>query len=57
MSHNPDPSKQAVEIHFSRNINPVDTPLVYFNNLTVASSETHEDLGLLLHKRLAMLKK
>ena len=53
MSFNPDPSKQAVEVHFSRKINPVDTPLVYFNNLAVASCETHKHLGLLLDKRLA----
>ena len=53
MSLNPDPSKQAVEVHFSRKINPVDTPPVYFNNLAVAVWETHKDLGLLLDKKLA----
>ena len=40
MSFNPDPSKQAVEVHFSCKINPVDTPPVYFNNLVVASCQT-----------------
>ena len=53
MSFNPDSSKQAVEVHFSRKINPVDTPPVYFNNVEVASCETHKHLGLLLDKRLA----
>ena len=53
MSLNPDPSKQAVEVHFSRKINPVDTTPVYFNNLAVASCETLKYLGLLLDKRLA----
>ena len=53
MSFNPDPSKQAVEVHFSRKINPVDTPPIYFNNLAAASCETHKHLGLLLDKRLA----
>ena len=53
MSFNPDPSKQAVEVHFSRKINRVDTPPVYFNNLAVDSCETHKNLGLLLDKRLA----
>ena len=53
MSFNPDPSKQAVEVHFSRKINPLDTPPVYFNNLAVASCETHKHSGLLLDKRLA----
>ena len=53
MSFNLDPSKQAVEVHFSRKINPADTPPVYFNNLRVASCETHKHLDLLLDKRLA----
>ena len=34
MSFNADPSKQALEVHFSCKINPVHTPPVYFNNLT-----------------------
>ena len=53
MTFNPDPSKQAVEVHFSRKINPVDTPPVYFNNLAGTSCETHKHLDLLLDKRLA----
>ena len=53
MSFNVDLSKQAVEVHFSRKINPVDTTPVYFNNLAVASCETLKYLGLLLDKRLA----
>ena len=53
MSFNPNPSKQAVEVHFSHRTNPVDTLPVYFNNITVASCETHKHLGLLLDKRLA----
>ena len=52
MSFNPDPSKQAVEVHFYRKINPLDTPPVYFNNLAVASCKTHKHLGLLLDKSL-----
>ena len=53
MSFNPDPSKQAVEVHSSRKINPVDAPPVYFHNLSVASCETHKHLVSLLDKRLA----
>ena len=53
MSFNPDPSKQAVEVHFSRKINPLDTPPVYFNNLAGGSCKTQKNLGLLLDKRLA----
>ena len=39
-----------MEVHFSRKINPVDTPRVYFNNLAVASCEAHKYLDLLLDK-------
>ena len=53
MSFNLDPSKQAVQVHISCKINPVDTPPIYFNSLAVASCETHKYLGLLLDKRLA----
>ena len=53
MSFNHDPSKQAAEVHFSRKINPVDIPPIYFNNIAVASCETHKNLGLLLDKWLA----
>ena len=41
-----------MEVYFSRKINPVDTPPIYFNNLAVASCETHKHLGFLLDKRL-----
>ena len=41
-----------MEVHFCRKINPVDTPPVYFNNLAVASCETHKNL-VLSNKRLA----
>ena len=53
MSFNPDPSNQVVEVNFSCKINPVDTPLVCFNNHVVATCETHKHLCLLLDKRLA----
>ena len=52
MSFNHNPSKQAVEVHVSRKINPVGTPPVYLNNLAVTSCETHKHLSLLLDKRL-----
>ena len=42
MSFNPDLSEQIVEIHFSRKISSVDKPPIYFNNLAVASCETHK---------------
>ena len=52
ISFNPNPSEQAVEVPFSRKINHLDTAPVYFNNLAVASCETHKNLVLLLDKRL-----
>ena len=48
MSFNPDPSKQAAQVHFSLKINPVDIRPIYFNNIAVASCEIHKNLGLLL---------
>ena len=42
-----------MEDHFSRKINLVDTPPVYFNNLAVASCETQKHLSLLLERMLA----
>ena len=53
MPFNPDPSKQAVEVHFPHKINLVNTPSVYFNNLAVVSSESHKHIGLPLDKRVA----
>ena len=52
ISFDPDPSKQAVEVHFCCKINPMETPPVCFNNLAIDSCETHKRLGLLLDKRL-----
>ena len=45
MSFNPDPSKQAVEIHFSKNLAPIDPPALNFNGTNVQVCESHKHLG------------
>ena len=52
MPSNLEPSEQVLKIHFSGKINPMDLSPFCFNNLAVASSETHKHLGLLFDTRL-----
>ena len=51
MRFNPDPNKQAQEVIFSRKINKIDHPPLYFNQNLVKSS-THKHLGMVLDTRL-----
>ena len=41
MSFNPDPSKQAVEVYFSRKLDLVDALALSFNNTAVVNCESH----------------
>ena len=52
MSFNPDPSKQAVGVYFSRKGAPVNVPVILFNNTAIAESESHKHLGLILDSKL-----
>ena len=52
MRFNPDPYKQAQEVIFSRKINKIDHPPLYFNQNLVKSSSTHKHLGMVLDSRL-----
>ena len=52
MRFNPDPRKQAQEVIFSRKINNIDYPPLYFSNSLVKSSSTHKHLGLILDIKL-----
>ena len=52
MSFNPDPSKQAQEIIFSRKKMKSSNPSVYFNNIPVSSTSVHKHLGMLLNDKL-----
>ena len=53
MSFNPDPSKQAQEIIFSRKKMKSSHPSVYFNNIPVSSTSVHKHLGMLLDDKLS----
>ena len=53
MSFNPDPSKQAVEVYFSRRLIPPNVPVLSFNNNNIVTSEFQNHLGLTLDKKLS----
>ena len=46
MRFNPDPNKQAQEVIFSRKINKIDHPPLYFNQNLVKPSSSHRHLGM-----------
>ena len=52
MSFNPDPSKQAQEVIFSRKINKSDHPSTTFNNQTVCGVSSQKHLGMILDEKL-----
>ena len=52
MSFNPDPSKQAQEVTFSRKIQKTCHPSIYFNNKSVKQVPSQKHLGLILDKKL-----
>ena len=53
MSFNPDPTKQAKEVIFSRKSKPVNHPQLHFNESAVASTPIQKHLGLFLDKKLS----
>ena len=53
MSFNPDPSKQAQEVIFSRKKMKPSYPSVYFNNIPLSSTSVHKHLGMLLVDKLS----
>ena len=53
MSFNPDPSKQAVQVVFSRKSKSIDHPQIYFNDIEVKSVKEHKHLGLILDAKLS----
>ena len=52
MIFNPDPSKQAQEVIFSRKLKNVSHPPLVFNNVNISSCKSQKHLGILLHARL-----
>ena len=53
MNFNPDPTKQAQEIIFSREKTVSIHSLVYFNKNPVNSTATHKHLGMILDSKLS----
>ena len=53
MSFNPDPSKQAQELFFSRKINKIHHPPLLFNNSTIQQISSQKHLGIHLDEELA----
>ena len=56
MSFNPDPSKQAKEIVFSKNRCVTQLPVLMFNNNVVSSTDSHKHLGMILDSKLSFIK-
>ena len=52
MNFNPDPSKQAQEIFFSRKIQENFHPPLYFNNIKVEQTALQKHLGIFLDPKL-----
>ena len=52
MSFNPDPTKQAVQVVFSRKHKKIDHPKIYFNDIEVKTVDEHKHLGLTLDAKL-----
>ena len=52
MSFNPDPSKQAQEVIFSRKHQKISHPSIYFNNNPIESVSSQKHLGMILDTKL-----
>ena len=52
MSFNPEPSKKAVQLIFSRKRVQLDHPEIYFNDIQVSSVDEHKHLVIILDKKL-----
>ena len=52
MSFNPDPTKQAVQVLFSRKTSKIAHPVILFNDTEVKSVNEHKHLGLTLDTKL-----
>ena len=53
MSFNPEPSKQAVEVYFSRKLKPPIRPAITFNNNAISGVDFQKHLGIFLDKKLS----
>ena len=55
MSFNHDPTKQAVQVVFTRASKQIDHPKIYFNNNEVKTVNDHKHLGLILDSKLSFI--
>ena len=55
MSFNPDPTKQAVQVVFTRRAKQIDHPKIYFNDIEVKTVNDHKHLGLILDSKLSFI--
>ena len=55
MSFNPDPTKQAVQVVFTRKSKQIDHPKIYFNDIEVKTVNDHKHLGLILDSKLSFI--
>ena len=53
MSFNPDPTKQAVQVVFTRKSKQIDHPNIYFNDIEVTTVNDHKQL--ILHSKLSFI--
>ena len=53
MDFNPDPTKPAKSILFSRKVNAVSHPEIYYNENPIQQTNSHKHLGLILDKKLS----
>ena len=52
MSFNPDPSKQATEIVFSKKRSDIQLPTLRFNNNSLTPTNSHKHLGMIFDRNL-----
>ena len=55
MNFNPDPTKQAVQVVFTRKSKQIDHPKIYFNDIEVKTVNDHKHLGLILDSNLSFI--
>ena len=55
MSFNPDPTKQTIQVVFTRKSKQIDHPKIYFNDVKVKTVNDHKRLGLILDSKLSFI--
>ena len=55
MSFNPDPTKQAVQVVFTRKSKQIDHPKIYFYDIEVKTVNDHKHFSLILDSKLSFI--